>query len=100
MSLDDKTNKFDIDLLNNPMSLRNSFQDIGNNPNKELLIEKNKTLKEHIYNGQIFKFKENILLNNLPIEYIKKNNIDCLNILYYKKIINFTKILIQNHLNI
>ena len=91
MSVDDKINKFDIDLLNNPMSLRNSFQDIGNKPNKELLIEKNKTLKEHIYNGQIFKFKENILLNNLPLEYIQNNNIDCLNILYYKKYYKFYK---------
>ena len=91
MSINDNTNKFDIDLLNNPLSLRNSIIDIDNNSNNKLLIEKNKTLKEHIYNGQIFKFKENILLNNLSLEYIQNNNIDCLNILYYKKYYKFYK---------
>ena len=91
MSINDITNKFDIDLLNNPLSLRNSIIDIDNNSNNKLLIEKNKTLRDHIYNGQIFKFKEQILLNNLPLEYIEKNNIDCLNTFYYKKYYKFYK---------
>ncbi len=91
MSLIDKTNKFDIDLLNNPLSLRNSIIDKEENIDKESLIKKNKDLKNHIYNGQIFKFKENILLNNLPIEYIDKNNIDCLSTFYYEKYYKFYK---------
>ncbi len=86
MALDDKMNKFDIELVNNPLSLRNSIVE-----KNDIVIKNNNELRDKVFNGQIYKFKEQILMNNLPIEYIQNNKIECLNNSYYETYYKFYK---------
>ena len=79
-------NKFDIELVNNPLSLRNSIVE-----KNDIVIKNNNELRDKVYNGQIYKFKEQILMNNLPIEYIQNNKIECLNNFYYENYYKFYK---------